>query len=138
MRTFRDLSGQKFGKLLVLSRAPDHITPKGCPMTRFNCICDCGKSVVAYSSNLVQGHATSCGCARKEIVRPKKGKKPPEKTGVCFYYPVAVLCENNHKCSSCGWNPHNTELRKKRLNKILKKAGLVSESDESKPAAADC
>ena len=123
MRTFRDLSGQKFGKLLVLSRAPDHITPKGYPMTRFNCICDCGKSVVAYSSNLVQGHATSCGCSRKGIARPKKVKESPPNPGTCFYYPDAVDCSDNHKCSKCGWNPTNTSLRKARIDKLLRKDG---------------
>ena len=58
-----DLTGQKFGKLTVISRANN----KG-SLTAWNCICDCGNNEirVVTSSNLKTGHTTSCGCVQAE------------------------------------------------------------------------
>lgn len=63
-KTFADLSGRRYGGLVVLSvneRAPI----KG---TRFwNCRCDCGAETVVSAAHLKSGHTQSCGClhARK-------------------------------------------------------------------------
>lgn len=52
-----DLTGQKFGMLLVLSNAPS----KGKNLY-VNCICDCGKKTVVQKGHLGNGHTKSCGC----------------------------------------------------------------------------
>lgn len=65
-RTIQDLSGHVFGKLTVLNRADDYITPKGVRHVQFRCVCECGKERVVRASNLRNGHTTSCGCARRE------------------------------------------------------------------------
>lgn len=52
-----DLTGQKFGKLLVLSRA-DNVGECVC----WNCICDCGNQIVVRSASLTSGNTQSCGC----------------------------------------------------------------------------
>ena len=55
---FKDISGQRFGKLLVLNRI---ISPtKG---TFFLCLCDCGKRRSFQGSQIRAFHALSCGCA---------------------------------------------------------------------------
>lgn len=59
-----DLTGQRFGRLIVASRNPisassGHI--------RWNCICDCGNKVTVNGTNLVSGNTNSCGCLRIEI-----------------------------------------------------------------------
>lgn len=60
MPRFRNLSGQKFGRLTVVSLAP-----KGC-RTRWNCVCDCGNQVVVQGIDLTQNKQKSCGCFNQE------------------------------------------------------------------------
>jgi hypothetical protein len=62
MNTLIDMTGQRFGRLLVISRAEN--TPKG--KARWNCVCDCGKSVVVEGANLRSGASKSCGCISLE------------------------------------------------------------------------
>ena len=56
-----DLSGQRFGKLTVINRAPNH---RG--RTMWNCICDCGNKSIISACHLRSGHSTSCGCYKAE------------------------------------------------------------------------
>ena len=53
-----DLTGQRFGKLLVLGPAANIGT-----RTAWHCRCDCGQETVAKTCHLRGGHVTSCGCA---------------------------------------------------------------------------
>lgn len=62
--TFQDLTGKKFGRLMVLSRA---INGKD-QQTRWKCICDCGKNKTILAPSLTSGKTTSCGCLQKEKV----------------------------------------------------------------------
>ncbi len=57
MPAFKDLTGQRFGKLEVVSRAPAR--SKG---AFWNVKCDCGVEKVISASSLARGHARSCGC----------------------------------------------------------------------------
>ncbi len=52
-----DLTGQRFRKLRVISRAAP---VRG--HTAWNCICDCGRSCVRLAYKLKNGVAVSCGC----------------------------------------------------------------------------
>lgn len=63
---FRDLSGQRFGRLFVCERAPDHVKTNGGHQTTFRCLCDCGNTTVVLAYNLKNGHTTSCGCLGAE------------------------------------------------------------------------
>lgn len=64
-RKLEDLTGQRFGKLVVVSRAPTENKS-----TRWNCRCDCGNETVVLAENLKKGHTSSCGCYRREA-RPQ-------------------------------------------------------------------
>ena len=55
-----DLTGQRFGMLLVQTRAENSVLGKA----RWNCVCDCGKESIAVGVNLRNGHTISCGCFR--------------------------------------------------------------------------
>lgn len=59
---YEDLTGRRFGRLIVLERTDSHIKKNGDKQTAFLCRCDCGnvRKVLAY--NLKNGHTTSCGC----------------------------------------------------------------------------
>jgi len=62
MGKFKDLTGMKFGRWSVLSRADysndGHI--------RWLCRCDCGVERKVIGKDLVKGHSLSCGCLRIE------------------------------------------------------------------------
>lgn len=57
------LIGKKFGRLRVISRAPNGID------TMWYCVCDCGNTATAASSALRRGRTVSCGCRHAEAVR---------------------------------------------------------------------
>lgn len=62
MGKFRDLRGHKFGRLTVLDRASDYISPKGYHKVRWNCICYCCNTCTIGAAELLNGDTTSCGC----------------------------------------------------------------------------
>lgn len=53
-----DMVGQRFGKLIVVSRAEND--KKG--QARWLCQCDCGGSTITTRYNLITGQTKSCGC----------------------------------------------------------------------------
>jgi hypothetical protein len=63
---FIDLTGQRFGKLVVLRRVEDYIQPSGKPMVMWECQCDCMQKKVIAGTSLKSGKTTSCGCYGKE------------------------------------------------------------------------
>jgi hypothetical protein len=63
-----DLTGQKFGRLLVTGPTDKRVTGRIC----WECLCDCGKTKAVISNNLVRGIATSCGCYNLELIRGNK------------------------------------------------------------------
>ncbi len=56
-RSLKDCSGQRFGLLVVQSRATN-VGRKVC----WTCLCDCGKTVTVAAGRLHRGDKTSCGC----------------------------------------------------------------------------
>ena len=60
-----DLTGQRFGKLVVIERAEDYVSPKGAHCTRWHCKCDCGCTKVVSSNSLKRHYTKSCGCLAK-------------------------------------------------------------------------
>lgn len=60
----KDLKGQKFGKLTVISREESKIKSDKRPRTMWMCECECGNYIIADSYNLLGGHTKSCGCLR--------------------------------------------------------------------------
>jgi hypothetical protein len=63
----RNIINERFGKLVVLRRVEDKISPKGYRKPQYECICDCGSVIVAVRGNLLTGNTTSCGCYKKEL-----------------------------------------------------------------------
>jgi hypothetical protein len=62
---FMDLSGKRFGRLLVLEHAGRSSKDQA---TLWRCKCDCGTSRIVRSQPLRLGYTVSCGCRRKEIM----------------------------------------------------------------------
>ena len=61
-----EMIGQKFGRLTVISLAPQNKTLKS-RCLRYTCQCDCGKIIEANGNSLRTGHTTSCGCSRQGV-----------------------------------------------------------------------
>lgn len=64
MAKVKDITGMRFGKLVVLSF--NSINDKGTYVgSLWNCLCDCGNEVVSRSDTLLKGAKKSCGCLTK-------------------------------------------------------------------------
>jgi hypothetical protein len=113
---FRDLSGQKFGRLTVIRRQG-----RKHGYAAFLCECVCGSFKVAASAFLKNGSVASCGCLAREkeirsaIAMGKKNRTHGE-SGTGFYKlftRIRYRC-NNKRCRSyknyggrgiqCLWN----------------------------------
>lgn len=60
----KDLTGRRFGNLLVLKLVGHHKTRSG---VVWRSACDCGNIKDSCSSDLLSGHTKSCGCLEKEV-----------------------------------------------------------------------
>lgn len=61
-----NLIGKRYGMLTVVREAQPYRSPCGKTQRRWECRCDCGKTVLATTGNLNRWHHTSCGCVRKK------------------------------------------------------------------------
>lgn len=79
----KDLTGRRFGRLLVIEISHMHTKPCGQKMPMWTCACDCGKEKVVPAGGLLNSGTQSCGCLWKEK----------------FHHTI-------HGCSkSTGWTP---------------------------------
>lgn len=128
-----DLTGAKFGELLVVQRTDPYIHPNGRPRIRYLCVCSCGKTTVVRADYLKSGHTVSCGTCKAERTkkerelekqtaerREKEFRPKPIAADRCCFYPFGVLCYEI-ECATCGWNPRNKELRRERVEKVIAK-----------------
>lgn len=73
MSKLKDLTGKRFGKLVVIKRADDYVYPNGKRRVQWLCKCDCGNNIIIVVNNLGR-NSQSCGCARKDTIRKKLEK----------------------------------------------------------------
>ena len=64
-----DETGKQYGRLTVLERCEDMVTPNGRNHITWRCQCLCGNVVVVRGDNLRSGQTTSCGCKHIEQAR---------------------------------------------------------------------
>lgn len=64
-----ELIGKRFGRLTVVERAEDRITPSGNKQRQWICKCDCGNETTVITSRLKNGHTKSCGCFANDIIK---------------------------------------------------------------------
>lgn len=63
MPKFKDLTGQRFGRL-VAQRPERH--------GRYRCRCDCGGELIVSRGALATGATKSCGCLRRELAAARR------------------------------------------------------------------
>jgi hypothetical protein len=66
-----DLTGQRFGRLTVLRRAPARPDRK----SAWECVCVCGNATSVMAKNLIAGRTKSCGCLHAEKQAVYWGKR---------------------------------------------------------------
>lgn len=92
----KDLTNKRFGKLVVLnfnsiSKSKHSI---------WECKCDCGNKCLSYSTNLIRGVASSCGCIKKSVLGKNTTKHGLSKTRIFkIWAGVRKRCLNE-KCQS--------------------------------------
>lgn len=107
-----DLTGQRFGKLLVLRQ--DGHTSDG--KIKWLCRCDCGNEKTISGASLKRGHSKSCGCGRVGAKIVLTGQRFGEWTAVSYVgrgmwncvcscgttRTISVTALNNGTTKSCG------------------------------------
>lgn len=67
MSAIKNLIGQRFGKLFVVSRCGSNKRGEAL----WECQCDCGKIIIHSRCGLLSGHTKSCGCLARELSRKR-------------------------------------------------------------------
>lgn len=93
MPKFEDLTGQRFGKLTVLYRAPNG---KG-HNTRWHCMCDCGREHTVHAGHLKNGSITDCGCEKSWRTTVRNLKHGDSKTRLYnIWIKMRDRCKNSN------------------------------------------
>lgn len=88
MSKVRDLSGERFGRLIALYNTGERTKHRN---VIWHCLCDCGNEIDVPSNALINGNTSSCGCLRNGGVGGGiGGGKPIDITGQRFGKLVAI------------------------------------------------
>lgn len=71
MTAFIDLTGQRYGRLVVIELC-NYKSAGG--RVQWVCKCDCGNTLVVTRAHLRSGETTSCGCLRLELLKTRSIK----------------------------------------------------------------
>lgn len=93
---FKDLTGQRFGKLLVISRDADYVSPQGNRIARWKCKCECG-SIVSVNGTDLRRRTKSCGCVQRKAAGEKLTKHGKCNSRIYRIWKGIILrCTNSH------------------------------------------
>lgn len=76
-----DHAGQRFGRLTVIKRGPDHFEPSGLRVVQWECACECGNVKLVRGRHLRLGRIQSCGCLRADSLRARARDLTGQKFG---------------------------------------------------------
>jgi hypothetical protein len=119
----KDLTGQRFGRLEVISLKEERRIYSSQTKVVWICRCDCGKTKEVTSASLSSGTSTSCGCYSLELVTLPYGES--SKNSVWTSYTGKAKKKNlefsltkeeffkltKENCFYCGTEPKNTYVR---------------------------
>lgn len=95
-RPVLNLTGNRYGRLVVIGPAEPNIRGNGYSRSRWLCRCDCGKEKIVMEDNLVRGHTRSCGCMKSNGLKNKQ-------FGMLTVVSKPVKGERNWTCRcACG------------------------------------
>lgn len=67
----RDYTGQRFGRLTVVSREPSRRNASGRSVVVWKCLCDCGNVTYVDATHLRGRFTKSCGCWKQEVTKTR-------------------------------------------------------------------
>jgi hypothetical protein len=73
-----DLTGERYGRLVVMRSDGVHRYPSGQTARWWMCQCDCGNLARVRDRTLRSGLTRSCGCLRSELARERAAKRNRE------------------------------------------------------------
>lgn len=90
-----ELSGKRFGRLLVIKEMP---ISSLLIRIRWKCLCDCGNVTTAVSQSLISGAIKSCGCLKNELSKERctKHGKSGTNTYKIWQGMVGRCCNKNN------------------------------------------
>ena len=92
----KDLTGQRFGKLVAVRVLPERQNHR----IVWECLCDCGNTVAILGDSLRIGRTGSCGClsANPNLTEEQRGRNFPE----YIEWRDAVYKRDGYTCQHCG------------------------------------
>ena len=97
MKYLEDLSGRRYGRLLVIECVGSNKFQK----RLWRCLCDCGKECVVISGHLKSGNTKSCGCLNTEAIS-SHGKTDTREYQIWSDMKTRVSCRTNSAYSYYG------------------------------------
>jgi len=96
-----DITGQRFGRLVVLRRSANQF---GTTNAHWICRCDCGGQVIVSRPNLKSGHTKSCNCLQREnqktgSIRHGESKSPEYHAWI----EMLTRCYNTNRSTHDRW-----------------------------------
>ena len=106
MGQFVDLTGKRFGRLLVIEKMSEH-DKNG--RLRWRCKCDCENEITIVTHGLTKG-TSSCGCLQKEVARDahlvhgdcRRGQKKNRLFWIWAGMKNRIFNKNNHAYAAYG------------------------------------
>ena len=134
-----DLTGKKYGRLLVIERAEDYVSPKGKHETQWMCECECGNRRVVRSLFLSNGHTVSCGCAKKGV-HVKHGDATYKSASRLYGVWAGMLqrCRDQKKKSYPRYGGRGITVCEEWKDYSVFKAWALSNGYDSKAKYGDC
>ena len=88
-----DLTGKRFGKLVVIERAKDHVSSSGQHRVAWLCQCDCGNQKIIVGKELRYNNTKSCGCLAKSL-----SSKRLKTHGLTKHRTYSILTNMHERC----------------------------------------
>lgn len=92
-----DLTGQRFGRWLVLNKTKEAVNRTAV----YECRCDCGTVKKVKGTCLTAGESTSCGCRKAEVARERSTKHGFSKHPL--YHVLADMIQRCHNSNDKGF-----------------------------------
>lgn len=124
----KDITGKKFERLTVLYRDESKIFSKGAV---WKCICDCGKEVSAYGSDLRNGIQKSCGCYARDVNKAAiREKSSMWKGGISHSQGYRLILKPEHpNANKSGYVREHVYVMSKHMGRAMHKGETVHHKD---------